>query len=94
MDARRQLFFLLLLACLHCCGCMAPDPSVELLEGELRWMENQLYMLEDELQQKCDQLADCRANIGSGCAPDVTESPLLAPPRTRVGSQPDSPMMT
>lgn len=33
------------------------DPSVDLLESELRWMEDQLYLLDDQLQEKCAQLA-------------------------------------
>jgi hypothetical protein len=62
MDARQMLRWLCLPIALIVLGpgCVTPDPSVDLLEGELRWMEDQLYMLEDELQQKCDQLAACR----------------------------------
>ncbi len=46
-------------------GCRYRDPSIELLEGELRWMEDQLYMLEDELQSTSAQLAECQ---GQNCS--------------------------
>ncbi len=42
-------------------GCTYRDPSVDLMENELRWMEDQVYMLEDELQSAHHQLADCQS---------------------------------
>ena len=43
---------------LFCGGCRSRmDPSIDLLESELRWMEDQLYFLDDQLQEKCAQLA-------------------------------------
>ncbi|MDA1177799.1 MAG: hypothetical protein O2931_03280, partial [Planctomycetota bacterium] len=43
---------------LLCGGCRSRmDPSIDLLESELRWMEDQLYLLDDQLQEKCAQLA-------------------------------------
>ena len=47
--------FLLLTA-----GCQSVDPSVELLESELRWQEDQLYLLKEQLQQKHAELESCR----------------------------------
>jgi len=42
-------------------GCRSRmDPSVDLLESELRWLEDQVYLLDDQLQQTCAQLASCR----------------------------------
>ncbi len=41
-------------------GCHYRDPSVDLLEGELRYMEDQVYTLEDELHRRCLQLDACR----------------------------------
>ncbi len=40
-------------------GCRSTDPSVELLESELRWMEDQLYLAENEYRKKCAELSDC-----------------------------------
>lgn len=41
-------------------GCRSNDPSVELLETEMRWLEDHLYLLDDQLEQKCAQVASCR----------------------------------
>ena len=45
------------------CGCRAlqsPDPSVQLLESELRWMEDNLYALDDQLDRCISQLESSR----------------------------------
>lgn len=43
------------------CGCRTHyDPSVDLLESELRGMEDHLWLMQDRLQQQCEQLASCR----------------------------------
>ena len=55
-------------------GCMYRDPSVDLLEGELRWMEDQVFMLEDELNKKCAELAACQNH-------DATDVPTPAEPQ-------------
>ena len=58
MDARRILC--VLVASLGLVGCRSgTDPSIDLLESELRWMEDQLYLLDDQLEQKCAQVASC-----------------------------------
>ena len=49
----------LVLACLSLAACRS-DPSIDLLESELRSLEDQLYLLDDELEQKCAELASCR----------------------------------
>ncbi|MCA9186401.1 MAG: hypothetical protein R3E01_11345 [Pirellulaceae bacterium] len=42
-------------------GCrMVDDTSIEMLESENRWLEDQLYALEDEVKLKNAQLASCR----------------------------------
>ena len=41
-------------------GCRYRDPSIDLLEGELRWMEDQLYMMESELEGACRELGRCQ----------------------------------
>lgn len=43
-------------------GCQTPNPSIELLESELRWMEDQLYALDQQLDQANLQLASCQRN--------------------------------
>ena len=55
-------------------GCVTPDPSIDLLEGELRWMEDQLYIMEDQLEQSCQELVACRASK-SGQQCNCEESP-------------------
>ncbi|MEM7311725.1 MAG: hypothetical protein AAF497_01110, partial [Planctomycetota bacterium] len=54
---RWMLFLLLSLAAV---GCRFRDPSIDLLEGELRWMEDQLYMMEGELEGACRELGRCQ----------------------------------
>lgn len=44
---RYSLFILAL--CVAAAGCRGTDSSIELLESELRWMEDQLYLLDQEL---------------------------------------------
>jgi hypothetical protein len=53
---------ILLFVCCLLQGCAYRDPSVELLESELRWMEDQVYQLEDELQSTNVELSDCRCD--------------------------------
>jgi len=62
----RQAFAAILLAAILL-GCRSQDPSIDLLEGELRWMEDQLFMMEDELAVKCDELRRCRESDGRAC---------------------------
>jgi hypothetical protein len=46
-------------------GCQAPNRSIELLESELRWMEDQLYSMDQQLDQANLQLASCQRNNSS-----------------------------
>ena len=48
-------------------GCRYRDPSIDILEGELRWMEDQLYFLEDELARTCADLERCRQSGSDEC---------------------------
>ena len=41
-------------------GCRTPDPTVDLLESELRWMEDNLYQLDYQLDQCYEQLESAR----------------------------------
>ncbi len=61
----RRLIIVLLVGCATV-GCrQGPDPSIELLESELRWMEDQLYAMDHQLDQTELQLASCRRNNAS-----------------------------
>lgn len=51
---------LLLLGCLGAAGCRTTDPNVPMLEAELRWLEDQYYVLEGQYNQKCQALDSCR----------------------------------
>ena len=41
-------------------GCLTPDPTVDLLESELRWMEDNLYQMDHQLDQCYAQLESAR----------------------------------
>ena len=41
-------------------GCRTPDPSIGILESELRWLEEQLYVAEDEYLDKQQELERCQ----------------------------------
>jgi len=58
MNVRRC--HVLVLVALVTAGCRSYDPSVDLLETELRWLEDQLYALEDEYELQTAKLASCR----------------------------------
>jgi hypothetical protein len=49
MDVDVRYFLLLLALCLGTVGCRGTDASIELLESELRWMEDQLFLMDQEL---------------------------------------------
>ena len=47
-------------------GCRtAPNPSIELLESELRWMEDQLYEMDRQLDEACLKLSSCQRDNSS-----------------------------
>ena len=60
MDVFERHRRLLLIAVITFAGCQTTDPSVELLESELRWMEDQLYSLDRQLDRTCMQLASAK----------------------------------
>ena len=77
-------------------GCQTtPDPSVQLLEGEVRWMEDQLYMLEDQLQVACAKLNNCQARAkNQPCNCDQDDSSLRrrpTPARNSINDDHDVP---
>ena len=78
-------------ACLA--GCKS-DLSQQLLERELRYQEDQIYQLQDELQEKCARLeratgenASLRRQLGVG-----DESAPTTPRRSRPGIKPAAPV--
>ncbi|MCA9215287.1 MAG: hypothetical protein KDB27_19605 [Planctomycetales bacterium] len=61
MNTARKLLLVLAVASTGLFGCQAtPDPSIELLESELRWYEDQLYLMDRQLGQCCQQLESTR----------------------------------
>ncbi len=60
MDAYVRHSLLAVVVCLAPLGCRGPDPSIELLESELRCMEDQLYELDRQVNVHCTQLESCR----------------------------------
>lgn len=42
-------------------GCRSRDPSIDLLEAELRWTEDQLYLAEEEYRRRTRELETCLA---------------------------------
>jgi len=53
VDVRCKVWIIVLLLVAGS-GCKSqPNPSIELLESELRWMEDQLYAMDYELSQRC-----------------------------------------
>ena len=73
---RRAIWFSVVLAV---AGCQSgPDPSIELLESELRWMEDQLYALDRQLDQASAKLEVCQRDnsLMRGQLADVDESSL------------------
>lgn len=55
-----RLTFLALLPLAIVCGCRTTDPSVQLLESELRYLEDKVYALQDVVHQKDSQIASVR----------------------------------
>ena len=49
MDVDVRYLLLILALCLGTAGCRGTDSSIELLESELRWMEDQLFLMDQEL---------------------------------------------
>jgi len=93
-------------ALLSCCGCRS-DLSQQVLERELRMQEDQIYQLQDELQDKCARLertagenSSLRRQLGftEGDAPARGRGPLLPggqsmPPRPPMGQGPSQPIL-
>jgi hypothetical protein len=78
------------LACAAALGCKS-DLSHQLLERELRYQEDQIYQLQDELQEKCARLdmldgenASLRKQLGVAPGDPVTR-PRAGAPRTSTG---------
>ena len=61
VDVRSKIWLVALLMLGGGCHNL-PNPSIELLESELRWMEDQLYTLDYQLDQQSRQLDSCRRN--------------------------------
>jgi hypothetical protein len=66
-------------------GCRTPDPSVDLLEAEMRWLEDQLYLLDEQLHDRSQQLASCQVENASlrRLLDEARREPRRAAPGTR-----------
>ncbi len=93
MDAYvRHSLLMAVLFSLAAAGCRGPDPSIELLESELRWMEDEFYDMDRQLGLHCAQLQSCRQNnaalrqqiaqLERGSASPESGQPQLADPGT------------
>jgi len=91
-------------ALLACFGCKS-DLSQQLLERELRMQEDQIYQLQDELQDKCARLdrvagenSSLKRQLGFAetDGPSPRRGPLLPPgqPTPAVRSGPAQPLLT
>ncbi len=88
MDARHWV--ILAIANLALVGCRYHDPSIDLLESELRWMEDQLYLLEDEVQTKARELDLCKNGQPSQAPCDPATASQVRPTAWRRAVGPDS----
>ncbi len=80
-------------------GCRLPyHARNEMLKSELRWMEDQLYVMEDELDLACSELCHCRralqqarasANQKHQSPTPVRQHSKLWPPRSREHQGPE-----
>ena len=59
MKSTLRNILIALAACGPLTGCRT-DPSVALLQSEMRWMEDQYYALEEQYHRKCQELESCR----------------------------------
>jgi hypothetical protein len=92
MDVSVRHLSRLFVAVMLLAGCQAPNPSIELLESELRWMEDQLYALDRQLDQTCLQLASAQ-NSNRALQRELSRmqrstSPPAAAPSAREASPP------
>jgi hypothetical protein len=80
-------------ALLACLGCKS-DLSQQLLERELRMQEDQIYQLQDELQDKCARLDRAagentslkrQLGVADGDRPASVRGPALPPPLPKPG---------
>ncbi len=75
----RPWLLAVILTCLAPLGCRGPDPSIELLESELRCMEDQLYEMDRQLGIYGAQLESCRRYNASLRLQLATTEDLPAP---------------
>ena len=99
MDAYVRYSLLVVVLCLAPSGCRGPDSSIELLESELRGMEDQLYELDRQLSVHCAQLESCRRynaalrqqleeSLRRPAARPATKAPPTSPPAAGNRTEP------
>jgi hypothetical protein len=101
---RFRPIFVMAAVVLGCLGCKS-DLSQQLLERELRMQEDQIYQLQDELQDKCARLDRAagentslkkQLGFGENDGPSPRRGPLVAPggqPAPAIRSGPSQPLL-
>jgi hypothetical protein len=101
---RVRPIFVMAAVVLCCLGCKS-DLSQQLLERELRMQEDQIYQLQDELQDKCARLDRAagentslkkQLGFGENDGPSPRRGPLLPPggqPAPSIRSGPSQPLL-
>ena len=84
-----------MVGCMGCGALRGPDPNIELLQSELRWYEDNLYALDEQLRQCCDQLesarrhnAQLRQELATATATS-SSTPMATPAPAEPSPQPD-----
>lgn len=72
-------------------GCQTTDPSIELLESELRAQENDIYYLDRQNSRLQAQLASCRKNNQSLRQQLSQRSPSSEPTASPANTRPSTP---
>ena len=101
---RARPIFVMAAVVLCCLGCKS-DLSQQLLERELRMQEDQIYQLQDELQDKCARLDSAagentslkkQLGFGANDGPSPRRGPFLPPagqPAPAIRSGPSQPLL-
>lgn len=97
-DASEKVSAVWLIGVVVCLAGCRSDLGQQLLERELRYQEDQIYQLQDELQEKCARLeqasgenASLRRQLGLGPSDQVAPRTGPARPRASAGTVPVPP---
>lgn len=91
MEAKPLSIVLLILLLGFNVGCQTTDPSIELLESELRAQENDIYYLDRQNSRLQAQLASCRKNNQSLRQQLSQRPPSSEPTASPANTRPSAP---